>query len=338
MLRMDPFTVEHPRSVDDVIALLQQHPNAKVCAGGTDLLPNIKHGLHEPDVVVHLGRVDALRGLHNGDNELVIGALTTLHALHTSDVVKRHAPGLAMAASLVAGPQLRRMGTLGGNLCLDTRCLFYNQSYFWRESLGFCLKKDGVTCHVIPGGQRCVAAASNDTATMLLCLDATLDLVGKSGARTVTLADFYVGNGARNTILEDGELLVRVHVPKVGAGLVRHEGYAKLRHRDAIDFPMLSVGVRFDVDSDHIVRACKSTVSALGSKPNVLVTDSLVGRVLDDALVDELAALAHKKCTPLKNITDEPSWRKEMVPVFVKRACAQARGERLSSTVDPHAA
>ena len=323
MLRLDPFTVAQPATVDEAVALLAAHGDkAKVLAGGTDLLPNMKHGLHEPQVVVSIGRVRELHGVLETDDALVVGAMTTLDAIAGDARVQRWAPGLAEAASLVAGPQLRRMGTLGGNLCLDTRCLFYNQTHFWREALGYCLKKDGTVCHVVAGGKKCVAAASNDTATMLLCLDAVVELRSAAGARRVPLVDFYVPDGVKNTVLAPGELLVRVVVPKQHG---RREGYAKLRHRKAIDYPLLSVGVRFDLVDDRVVDA-RVTVSALGARPNrVEVLSKAKGRALDDALIDELARLAQSRCTPLKNIADDPAWRKEMVAVLVRDAAVQAR-------------
>jgi 4-hydroxybenzoyl-CoA reductase subunit beta len=323
MLRMDPFHVERPASVEEAVALLAQHgTKAKVLAGGTDVVPNMKHGLHEPEVVVSIGRIGALKGIVDAGDHLEIGALTTLHDIEHSDLVQQFVPGLARAASLVAGPQLRRMGTLGGNLCLDTRCLYYNQTYFWRESLGFCLKKDGTVCHVVAGGKKCVAAASNDTATMLLCLDAHIEIQSSRGKRTLALDDFYVADGVKNTVLAPDDLLVKVRVPKKTAK--RREGYAKLRHRNAIDYPLLSVGVRFDVDGERISDA-RVVVSALAARPNRLALDAFKGRALDDVVVDEIAQLAFQRCTPMTNIADDPAWRKEMVPVMVRRACAMAR-------------
>lgn len=327
MLRMDPFAVETPASVDEALALLQLHGDkAKVVAGGTDVVPNIKHGLHEPEVIVHIGRLKELQGVKDAGDHLEIGALTTLHDLSLDPLVRGFAPGLARAASLVAGPQLRRMGTLGGNIALDTRCLFYNQTHFWREALGFCLKKDGTVCHVIAGGKKCVAAASNDTATMLLCLDASVEVQGRAGVRVMALDDFYVPNGVKNTILDTSDLLLRVRVKKADPGVRRLEGYAKLRHRNAIDFPLLSVGVRFDVDDNGVVRAARAVVSALQAKPHKLTCDALLGRVLDGGCVEELAQQAFKKCAPVKNIADDPAWRRDMVPVMVRRACDEARG------------
>lgn len=323
MLRMDPFHVERPTTVDEAVALLAAHGGkARVLAGGTDLLPNLKHGLHEPELVVSIGAVQALKGVRDAGDALEIGALTTLHELEHHPLVAAHAPGLARAASMVAGPQLRRMGTLGGNLCLDTRCLYYNQTHFWREALGYCLKKDGDTCHVVAGGKKCVAAASNDTATMLLALGAELELVARGGERTVALDDFFVADGARNTVRKDSELLARVRVKKGGGQ--RREGYAKLRHRGSIDFPLLSVAVALEVGSARRLTAGRLVVSALQARPNRIPLDALVGRPFDDATIAEMAQLAHARCTPMTNLADDPAWRKEMVPVMVRRACTDA--------------
>jgi 4-hydroxybenzoyl-CoA reductase subunit beta len=331
MLRIDPLRVEHPASVDEAIALLAAHPGkAKLCAGGTDLVPNLKHGLHEPALIVHLGRISTLRGIEETDAGLTLGALTTLHEVANDARVATLAPGLAEAAAAVAGPQLRRMGTLGGNLCLDTRCSFYNQTYFWREALGFCLKKDGTACHVVAGGTRCVAAASNDTATMLLCLDARVCVQRTAGVRTLPLDELYVPNGVKNTVLDDDEVLVRVHVPRVRSDARRLEGYAKLRHRNSIDFPLLSVGVRFDVDAASNLVEARLTVSALGARPHRVPLDAFLGQPLTDATVDAMGKLAHKRCVPLMNIADDPAWRRDMIPVLVERAARSARSRHVA--------
>lgn len=327
MLRMEPFLTQTPTTVDEAVALLASHHeagrSAKVIAGGTDVVPNLKHGLFEPDVIVHIGRVQGLKGVVDDGDALVIGALTTLDELQDHPLVLAHAPGLARAASLVAGPQLRRMGTLGGNIALDTRCLFYNQTYFWREALGFCLKKDGSVCHVVAGGKKCVAAASNDTATILLCLDAEVVVRSPAGSRTMKLEDFYVANGIKNTVLEAADLLVQIRVPKPRGQ--RLEGYAKLRHRNAIDYPLLSVGVRVDVDGAGVVTAMRCVVSALQARPHKLPCDAWIGKVFDDVVVEGLQQLAFAKCVPVKNLADDVAWRREMVPVLVRRAFDEAR-------------
>lgn len=325
MLRLDPFHVERPATVEAALALLAAHgARAKVLAGGTDLLPNLKHGLHQPELLVSIGGVPGLRGVKDAGDLLEVGALTTLFELEHDPLVQRYAPGLARAAGEVAGPQLRRMGTIGGNLCLDTRCLYFNQSHFWREALGYCLKKDGSVCHVVADGKKCVAAASNDTATMLVALDAEVELRSQAGSRRVALDSFYVPDGASNTVKQDGELLVRVRVPKGSPS--RKEGYAKLRHRHSIDFPLLSVAVRLDLEgaAPGVVRGARLVVSALQARPNRIPVDAAVGRPLVDATVAELGQAAHARCHPMTNIADDPAWRREMVPVLVRRAVADA--------------
>lgn len=319
MLPLSPFRLEQPENVEDALRLLAQDPqHTRLCAGGTDLVPNIKHGLHTPDVVVHLGRLESLRGVAVHGDTLRIGAMVTLHALSQHALVQQHAPGLALAAASVAGPQIRRMGTLGGNLCLDTRCLYYNQTHFWREALGHCLKKDGTRCHVVEGGRRCVAAASNDTATMLLALDGSVEISSARGKKMLPLRQFYVANGEHNTVLEPDEMVTQVEVPLAGSN--RREGFAKLRHRAAVDFPMLNVGVAARVTAQNTVESLGVCVSALAARPVVLDTRAFVGRVLDDALRADVAALARTRCVPVTNITDDPEWRRDMVPVMVKRA------------------
>ena len=323
MLRMDPFHVERPASVEEAVALLAAHgPKARVLAGGTDLLPNLKHGLHEPELLISIGGLRALKGVRDLGERLELGALTNLHELEQHPLVQQHVPGLARAASQVAGPQLRRMGTLGGNLCLDTRCLYYNQTHFWREALGYCLKKDGTVCHVVAGGKKCVAAASNDTATMLVALDAEVELRSQAGARRMSLGDFYVADGARTTERRDDELLVAVSVKKGGPH--RREGYAKLRHRESIDFPLLSVAVVVELDERGLIAAARLVVSALQARPNRVPLDALVGRPLDDATAAEMGRLAYARCSPMTNLADDPAWRRDMVPVMVRRAVASS--------------
>ena len=185
MLRLPPFEYHRPDTVRAAVDLLGElGDSAMLIAGGTDVIPNMKHRLHEPDHLVSLRGVAELRGIQIQDNTLVLGAGASLAEVAAHPLVRTHAPAMASAAGQVAGPQLRSMGTLGGNLCLDTRCTYYNQSYFWRRSLGFCLKKDGDTCHVTQVGKKCVAAHSADTPPVLWVLGARAELVSAGGARS----------------------------------------------------------------------------------------------------------------------------------------------------------
>jgi 4-hydroxybenzoyl-CoA reductase subunit beta len=195
-----PFTLHQPRTVAEALAIVREHPDALYLAGGTDLMVNLRRRMREPGHVVALGGVEELRGVgldrdRKGAGTLAVGALTTMTDLSQHPGVRQSVPALAEAAGLVAGPTLRNMGTAGGNLVLDTRCRYYNQSYFWRKANDFCLKKDGTVCHVAPGGSFCWAAFSADTPPVWLLLDAELDLAGPDGSRTVKLREFYGSDG-----------------------------------------------------------------------------------------------------------------------------------------------
>ncbi len=343
MLRLEPFAFAKPGSVDETVALLAKHGRgAKLIAGGTDVMPNLKHGLYEPDVVIGLSDVAELRGvaIESGgehDGTLVIGAMTTLEEVESHPLVVARAPGLAQAARAVAGPTQRAMGTLGGNVCLDTRCVWINQTHFWRKALGYCLKKDGTVCHVVQGGKSCVAAASNDTATMLCALGATLELKSVRGPRTVPIKEFYKPDGVMNQRLEPDELLTRIRVPAPrlppasgvgGDSGTTWSGYAKLRARNSIDFPKLSIAVAYTTAATGLIDDATIVVSAIAAVPRVIagVADQARGGRADDpALIARLGEHARKVTVPLTNIDGDTGWRRAMVPVFVKRAFAAAR-------------
>jgi len=330
VLPLPVFEHHRPRTLSAALDLLAKlGDRAVVIAGGTDLLPNMKQGLIEPEHVVSVAWIDELRGIsleHKEHEErLVVGDGCRLQEVSESVLVRRAAPALAEAASQVGGPHHRAMGTLGGNVCLDTRCRYFNQTYFWRKSLGFCIKKDGTVCHVVNGGSKCVAAASNDTAPALIALEATIHLLGPRGARVVPAHDFYVADGVKNTVLEPGELVVSVSVPRKQG---RTSAFEKLRRRGAIDFPLLSIVARMDLSPDETrLEAVDVVVSALGARPRRVRVASRVrpGTSLD-ALPYELGQAAFAECKPLPNVDDDTDWRREMVPVLVERAAARALG------------
>jgi len=326
MMTLPAVDVLRPRTVAEAIAHLAAHPGARVLAGGTDIVPNLKYGMYETKHLV------ALRGLSNelryvrvqGDGEIRLGALCTVDELSRDSVVREKLPALAEACAQIAGPQLRRMGTLGGNLCLDTRCVYVNQTYFWRSALGFCLKKDGTVCHVVAGGQRCVAAASNDTAPVLLALGASVRTVSPRGERVLPLEEFYLADGVHNTVLAPDELLVEVRVPASAATL--RQAFHKLRTRAAIDFPALNLAVALRVEQGTL-RSVRLCVSALAARPALVKgLDDLVGKPADQRLAVELGRRAHKQCKPLTNIGIDPDWRRDVLPVLVRRTTLRALG------------
>ena len=322
MMTLPPVEVLRPATVAEAIDALGKHPGARVLAGGTDIVPNLKYGMYDTQHLV------ALRGLSKElryvreDGDLRLGALCTIDELASNETVRNRLPALADACSQIAGPQLRRMGTLGGNLCLDTRCVYINQSYFWRNALGFCLKKDGTVCHVVAGGQRCVAAASNDTAPVLLALGASVRIVSPRGQRDLALRDFYDADGVHNTVLKPDELLTEVRVP--APAFAKRQAFAKLRTRAAIDFPSLNMAVALEIEKG-VTKSVSLAVGALAARPALIKgLDDLAGRPADARLAEELARRAHKQCKPLTNIGVDPDWRREILPVLVRRMVLRA--------------
>lgn len=326
MLRLPPFRYHGPAALAEALELKGEHGHtAMYVAGGTDLVPNMKHRLFEPAHLIALKGLPELRGIDERDGALRIGAAETLTAVATNESVRKNYPALADAAGHVAGPQLRNSGTLGGNVCLDTRCTYYNQTAFWREALGFCLKKDGDVCHVTKVGKKCVAAHSADTPPVLMTLDAELVLAGPGGTRTVPVRDFFVADGIVNSQREPDEILTEIRIPLSAAG--RRQAYTKLRQRKSIDFPLLTVAVAADMDEAGTIRSLEGVVTGLGSRPRLITgwSDIAQGRSLDDDVVEALADRAHKQCHPLENIIVDTEWRRAMVPVYVKRALARLR-------------
>ena len=332
MLRLHEYTYHRPTSLSEALGLIAEGEDVLPIAGGTDLMPNMKHRLFTPRHLVALKGIGELHGIGLADAEgnaiaedsasaaqLVIGAAETLTAVSRHPLVRRIAPALAEAAAHVAGPQIRHAGTMGGNLCLATRCTYYNQSFFWRQALGFCLKKDGDVCHVTRVGKKCVAAHSADTPPVLISLGAVVDLASAGGTRTVTVDEFFVANGEWNTVRRRDELVVRIRIPLPGPGV--RTAYRKVRQRNSVDFPLLSIAAAAELAPDQTARSLSLVVSALGARPKVVTgLDRIVaGSRLRD-VADAVAAQAYKQCHPLENIIVDPDWRRAMVPVYVRRA------------------
>jgi 4-hydroxybenzoyl-CoA reductase subunit beta len=329
MMTLPPLEILHPDSVADAVTMLRDRPGAKLLAGGTDIVPNLKYGMYETTALVALrGLSRELRYIREEDGELRLGALCTIDQVARDEKVLTRFPALAEAAAAIAGPQLRRMGTLGGNLCLDTRCVYINQSHFWRKALGYCLKKDGTVCHVVKGGQRCVAAASNDTAPILMALGASVRLASPRGERTLSLEDLYVADGIKNTRIEPDEILVEAKLPLINAQL--KQAYGKLRTRAAIDFPALNFGVAIGVDAEKKISSLRLCVSALAARPAMVRhVEELKGRSVATAeeikaVGAELGKRAQKQCKPLTNIGIDPEWRRDIMPVLIRRAVQKA--------------
>jgi 4-hydroxybenzoyl-CoA reductase subunit beta len=324
-LSLPQFKLLRPRSFDETMAMLSKHGgNLRVLAGGTDLIPSMRQKLFEPEYVLDLRAVSDLRGIRpHSDGAVEIGALTTLSAIEKSAYLRQHYPVLTESAATVASPVLRNMGTLGGNICLDTRCLWYNQSLTWRKGCGFCIKKDGNICHVAPGGTKCWAAFSADTPPALLCLNTEIEIVGPVGARRVALQDFYTGEGESYRLLQPNELVTRVFLPAASAN---YRGvYRKLRVRGSIDYPLAGVAVVVKRSSGHVSDA-RVALTAVNPAPVLVskVSEMLSGKTIDEALAEAVGDLAARTAKPLTTSALTPEYRREMIRVFTKRAVLAA--------------
>ena len=324
-MSLPAFRVARPKTVEEAVRVLSEWgPEAMVIAGGTDVVPNLQMRLFSPKLLLDLKAISALRGITiAGGGALRIGALTTLTEIIESPLVQKNYPVLASAASTVAGPLQRNMGTLGGNLCLETRCLWYNQSYFWRKSLGGCLKKDGPICHVAPGGKRCWAVWSGDTTPALITLDAEIEIAGPRGVRRLPLAQFYKNDGMDRIALSRDELVTAVSVPARTAG--RRGVYLKLRIRDAVDYPLAGVAVALEVDKGGICRDARIALAAVNPAPLLVkeAGDAMNGQKYSPELIERVAQAAIRTGKPLTTSASTPVYRRVMLRVFTRRALEQ---------------
>ncbi len=321
MLRLPRLRYLRPGSpVEAAEAVAAGGGRAMLVAGGTDLFPNLKRRQFEVDTLVQVPRADAIVATA-GTVEL--GATVTLARAAADRDIGARLPGFAQAAGLVSSPPLRNAGTVGGNLCVDTRCNYYNQSYEWRKSIGFCMKKDGDICLVAPGSPRCWALSSSDTAPMAIVLRATVTLVGPDGdERQVPVAALYRDDGIEYLAKAPPEVLTRISLP---AQTAVRSAYIKLRRRGSIDFPIAGAAVALLMDGDQVVW-CRIALSAVASHPleATAAGDFLAGRRLDAETIGAAAELAAKPARPLDNADLTHFWRKRMVRVVVEKALWQA--------------
>jgi len=322
MMRLPRFRYVAPSSLPEAAAALADlGPEATVLAGGTDLFPNMKRRQQTPRTVVALRGIAALRARSvDPARGLTLGALTQLSALEHDRAIAAAWPALSRAASLVATPPLRNMGTIGGNLCLDTRCSYYDQSHEWRTAIGYCMKKEGDVCWVAPGSQRCWAVSSSDTAPVLCALGAEVTLVSRAGERRIAVSDLFADDGIAHLTRRPDEILAEVHVPAPEAG--ERSAYVKLRRRGSFDFPVLGVAVRARLLTDGTVAAARIFVGGSGSRPKEAraAAELLTGRVLDDDAIQKAAGLIAHVAKPMQNTDFTLSWRKSVASAYAARA------------------
>ena len=321
MMRLPRFRYLAPAQLAEAAAALADAgPDAAILAGGTDLLPNMKRRQQTPGTVVGLRRIEALHA-RSGDaaHGLTLGALTRLSQIEDDRAIAAAWPALSFAVSQIATPPLRNMGTIGGNLCLDTRCSYYDQGAEWREAIGYCMKKDGEVCWVAPGSPRCWAVSSSDTAPVLCALGAEVTLVSKAGERRIPAAALFADDGIRYLTRRPDEILSAVHVPAPRPG--ERSVYSKLRRRGSFDFPVLGVAARVELDKG-VVRSASIFIGGTGSRPEPAeaAAEFLAGKRLDEDTVREAAQLAAQVARPLQNTDFSLTWRKRVCAEYVARS------------------
>ncbi len=325
MMRLPSFRYVAPTSELEAAKWLAATPgDAMLLAGGTDLLPNMKRRQQTPRTLVALRRIDALREVQT-NGALSLGACVTLTDLVRDPRIQAQCAGLWQAAAQVATPHLRNMGTLGGNLCLDTRCTYYDQTYEWRKAIDFCLKRSGDTCWVATSSSKCLAVSSTDTAPALQALGASVRLVSPTGERTVQVAHLYQNDGMEYMTRRADEVLAEVQIPDQTG---RRSAYWKLRRRGAFDFPVASAAVSVRLEGSIVVDV-SIVLGAVASRPlsSAKASALLIGQQLTDEAIDAAALAAYEIAKPMDNTDFELVWRKRMVKTLVTHALRDVRGD-----------
>jgi 4-hydroxybenzoyl-CoA reductase subunit beta len=330
VLRLPRFAYLEARSVEEAVRMrADAGPDAAYVAGGTDLYPNMKRRQQTPRTVVSLARVPELRQVTGApERGITIGATVTLTELSGHPIITKHYPAVAHAADVVSTPLLRNMGTIGGNLLLDTRCNYYDQTYEWRKAINFCMKRDGDICWVAPSSPRCWAVQSSDGVPVAVALGAEVTLVSARGERRIPAAALYRNDGIDYLTKQPDELLVAYHLPPVDGWRAT---YLKLRRRDSFDFPVLGVAAWVAFGADGSVRDARIVLGAVASYPQEVpgAAKALIGTRLDPTVIGAAADAAFRPAKPMDNTDFTLAWRKEMVRVYVQRALEELSSDQV---------
>jgi len=327
MMRLPLFEFRAPRTLEEAARILDgEGAKAMPLAGGTDLLPNMKRRQQVPRTLMSLRYIEELQCIRLDHSGARLGACVTLSNITADMRFRNGLTALAQAASMVATPPIRNMATLGGNLCLDTRCNYYDQNYEWRKAINFCLKKDGDTCWVAPGSPKCVAVSSTDTAPALIALGARVRLASRLEEREVLLADLYNNDGLDYIKRKPNEILAEVLLDSLHGW---RSTYWKLRRRGSFDFPVLSVAAAARISESGVVEDARIVIGSAASRPLVAAeaARSLLGRALSTDSIAEAAGLAARIAKPLDNTDFDMSWRKKVAGEFVTCALRELRGD-----------
>ncbi len=330
MLRLPKFRLHQPATLAEAATLLAAEggigEGARLVAGGTDLWPNMKRRHQKAATVISLAGVPELRGIHaNGD--LRLGAMATLTSIERHAAVGARFPALARAVSWISSPVLRNMGTIGGNVCLDTRCTYYNQNEEWRQSISYCMKAEGKICWVAPSSPRCWAVHSADSAPMLVALGAHVTLVSTAGERQIPIAALYHDDGMDYLTKKRDEIVTEIVVPGASDAAHCRTAFFKLRRRGSIDFGVLTVAVALWMDGD-VVRDARVVLGSIASLPSSAddVAKELIGQKLTAETIASAASKARSAATPMDNTDLDPRWRGQMVSIHVERTLREAAG------------
>jgi 4-hydroxybenzoyl-CoA reductase subunit beta len=329
MLRLPPFRLATPQSLEEAVTVLSHEgPTARVVAGGTDLWPNMKRRHQSAETVVSLMKVPRLAGISSGRDHLSIGATTILSDIVDSEKVRLEYPALARAVASISSPPLRNMGTIGGNILIDTRCTYYNQTEEWRQSIDYCMKERGSICWVAPSSSKCWAHSASDAAPVLCALGARVILRSAAGERDLPITDLYRDDGIDYLSKRPDEILTRIIVPSASSADRCRASFWKLRRRGSIDFAVLSTAVAVWRSSDLTVDRIRVFLGAVGSRP-LQVTPAeefLVGKKLTPETIRAAARLARKAATPVDNTDFQVRWRGIMVERYTEAVLAEVAG------------
>jgi 4-hydroxybenzoyl-CoA reductase subunit beta len=325
-MELPEFELVQPRSLREVCSILEKRKRkAVLLAGGTALLVALRYRLSKPAVVVGLKGLAALDDVsRNGTGGLVIGSMVTLETLEKSPLVLNEYAPLSQAVQLVASSSIRNKATIGGNLCLDNRCMYYNQSEFWRSGQKTCFKLGGTVCHAVEKGKRCQAVYQGDLAPVLIAMGAEVKIASAKGERTIPLGEFYTGRGEKPNVLKPNELLVEIRIPSPAQGTAW--AYEKLRVREGMDFPMAGVAVMVTKNRSGIIEKAKIVLGAVGPSPIEVVkaVGLLEGRKPTDDLLQSVSREAVDRAQPVANLAMNAGYRRKMAGVLVRRALRRA--------------
>ena len=327
MLRLPPIKLESPSTVQDAAKAIA-NGNTRLVAGGTDLWPNMKRRHQKAETVISLMSIPGLAAIDSSGSDLHIGGTATLANIIRDDKIRERFPAFAKAVASISSPPLRNMGTIGGNLCIDTRCTYYNQTEEWRRSIDYCLKEEGTICWVATKSPRCWAHTASDSAPILCALDAKVKLVSASGEREIRLAEMYVDDGIDYLTKQPDEILTEVIVPGTSDDSHCRSAFWKLRRRGSIDFSTMSVAAVVWMDDDEVVTRASLFLGAVGAAPMPVaeIATVLVGNKISDDAIAEIARAAHKIAQPMDNTDFAPSLRGKMTEQYATAALREIAG------------